>query len=228
MAPKDIAALIAAGLGTTRARIADAARRAGREPAAVELVAIAKTQPAAAVEAALAAGQRLFGENRVQEAQAKYPPLQAKWPELRLHLVGPLQTNKAQDAVRLFDAIETVDRPRLAEALARAMAETGRRPSCLIQVNIGREPQKAGVDPAEADAFIALCLESWRLPIAGLMCIPPVAADPRPHFAALAALARRHGLADLSMGMSADFEIAIAEGATLVRIGTAIFGARPG
>jgi len=228
VAPKDIAALIAAGLGTTRARIADASRRAGREPAAVELVAIAKTQPAAAVEAALAAGQRLFGENRVQEAQAKYPPLQAKWPELRLHLVGPLQTNKAQDAVRLFDAIETVDRPRLAEALARAMAETGRRPSCLIQVNIGREPQKAGVDPAEADAFIALCLESWHLPIAGLMCIPPVAVDPRPHFAALAALARRHGLADLSMGMSADFEIAIAEGATLVRIGTAIFGARPG
>ena len=207
----------------------EAARKTAVAPASsTTLIAVAKTHDETHMLPVLEAGHRIFGENRVQEAQAKSPPLQAKWSELRLHLVGPLQTNKAQDAVRLFDAIETVDRPRLAEALARAMAETGRRPSCLIQVNIGREPQKAGVDPAEADAFIALCLESWHLPIAGLMCIPPVAVDPRPHFAALAALARRHGLADLSMGMSADFEIAIAEGATLVRIGTAIFGARPG
>lgn len=228
MAIDDIAASIAARLAETRARIADASRRAGRDPAAVELVAIAKAQPAAAVEAALAAGQRIFGENRVREAQAKYPALRAKCPDLRLHLVGPLQTNKARDAVRLFDAIETVDRPRLAEALARAMAEEGRRPSCLVQVNIGQEPQKAGIAPAEADAFIAACRERWHLPLAGLMCIPPIDADPQPHFAALAVLARRHGLADLSMGMSADFERAISCGATRVRVGTAIFGARPG
>jgi PLP dependent protein len=220
------AATLAVRLAAVRARIAAAADRAGRAAAGVTLVAIAKTHPAAAVEAALAAGQRVFGENRVQEAQAKYPVLKARYPDLRLHLVGPLQTNKARDAVRLFDVIHTLDRPRLAEALARAMEQEGRRPTLLIEVNIGAEPQKAGVAPDEADAFVADCRARWNLAPAGLMCIPPVGTDPAPHFARLAAIARRNGLAELSMGMSDDFEIAIAQGATLVRVGTAIFGPR--
>ena len=221
------AAALAARLAAVQARIAAAARLAGRAADAVTLVAIAKTHPAAAVEAALAAGQRVFGENRVQEAQAKYPALQARYPDLRLHLVGPLQTNKARDAVRLFDVIHTLDRPRLAEALARAMEQEGRRPTLLVEVNIGAEPQKAGVAPVRAVAFIADCHARWTLKPAGLMCIPPVGADPTPHFARLAAIAKRNGLAELSMGMSDDFEIAIAQGATLVRVGTAIFGPRP-
>ena len=218
---------IAAGLAAVRGRIVAAARAVGRDPAAVTLVAVAKTHGPEAVAAALAQGQRVFGENRVQEAQGKYPALKAAHPDLQLHLIGPLQSNKAKDAVALFDVIETVDRPKLAEALAQAMEKLGRRPLCYIQVNTGEEPQKAGVPPAEADAFIAACRERYRLPIRGLMCIPPAEQEPSPHFALLREMARRHDLADLSMGMSGDFEIAIRLGATHVRVGTAIFGARP-
>ena len=216
---------IAANLAAVRGRIAAAERTAGRAAGAVQLVAISKTHPAEAVAAALAAGQKIFGENRVQEAQAKYPALR-RAHELRLHLVGPLQTNKVKEAVALFDVIETVDRPRLAEALAREMAKQGKRPHCLVEVTTGGEAQKAGVAPAEADAFIALCRQKLELPVRGLMCVPPLEGDPAPHFRLLAELARRNGLAELSMGMSADFETAIACGATLVRIGTAIFGHR--
>ncbi|MGH6985100.1 MAG: YggS family pyridoxal phosphate-dependent enzyme [Stellaceae bacterium] len=218
---------VAARLAAVRAQIADAARQAGRPPDAVKLIAVSKMQPARAIEAALAAGQCDFGENRVQEAQAKFPALKARYPDLRLHLIGPLQTNKARDAVRLFDVIHTLDRPRLAEALARAMEQESRRPALLVEVNIGNEPQKAGIAPADADGFIADCRARWHLAVAGLMCIPPAGADPAPHFTALAALAHRNGLAELSMGMSADFMLAVAHGATLVRVGTAIFGQRP-
>lgn len=224
--PDHAAAALAERLTAVRARIAEAARRAGRAAAAVTLVAIGKTHPAAAIEAALAAGQRVFGENRVQEAQAKFPALKARYPDLRLHLVGPLQTNKARDAVRLFDVIHTLDRPRLAEALARAMEQEGRRPALLVEVNVGVEPQKAGVAPDAADGFIADCRARWHLAPVGLMCIPPAGADPAPHFDRLAAIAKRNDLAELSMGMSDDFEIAVAHGATLVRVGTAIFGPR--
>ncbi|MGH7007045.1 MAG: YggS family pyridoxal phosphate-dependent enzyme [Stellaceae bacterium] len=218
---------VAARLAAVRAQIADAARQAGRPPDAVKLIAVSKMQPARAIEAALAAGQCDFGENRVQEAQAKFPALKARYPDLRLHLIGPLQTNKARDAVRLFDVIHTLDRPRLAETLARAMEQESRRPALLVEVNIGNEPQKAGIAPADADGFIADCRARWHLAVAGLMCIPPAGADPAPHFTALAALAHRNGLAELSMGMSADFMLAVAHGATLVRVGTAIFGQRP-
>jgi pyridoxal phosphate enzyme (YggS family) len=217
---------IAANLAAVRARLVRAARSAGRDPATVGLVAISKTQPGDIVAAALDAGQRLFGENRVQEAQAKYPALKARYHDLRLHLVGPLQSNKAADAVALFDAIETVDRPRLAEALARAMERQGKRPACFIQVNTGAETQKAGVAPEAADSFIAQCRTRWNLPVEGLICVPPVSVDPAPHFSLLADIAARNGLRQLSMGMSGDFEIAIAHGATLIRIGTAIFGSR--
>ncbi|HXP31297.1 MAG TPA: YggS family pyridoxal phosphate-dependent enzyme [Stellaceae bacterium] len=218
---------IAVRLGAVRARIAAACQACGRDPAGVALVAVSKTHPAAAVAAALAAGHRLFGENRVQEALEKYRPLKSAHADLRLHLIGPLQTNKAKDAVALFDVIESVDRPKLAEALAREMERTSRHPRCLIQVNTGEEPQKAGVLPAAADAFIAECRERWRLPVVGLMCIPPLDQEPSLHFALLREMARRHGLAELSMGMSADYEIAIRLGATHVRVGTAIFGERP-
>jgi PLP dependent protein len=217
---------IAASLGAVTARIAAAARTAGRDPGAVALVAVAKTHPAAAVAAALDAGHRLFGENRVQEAQAKYPALKERHADLRLHLIGPLQTNKVKEAVSLFDAIETIDRPRLADALAREMERQGKRPACLIEVNTGEEPQKAGVLPQAADRFIAECRDRLALPIAGLMCIPPEAEEPAPHFALLREIAWRNGLAALSMGMSADFEVAIRFGATLVRVGSAIFGPR--
>jgi hypothetical protein len=223
--PEDFSG-IAANLAAVRARLDRAAAAARRDPAGVALVAISKTQGAAAVAAALAAGQRLFGENRVQEAQAKYPALKAQFPDLRLHLVGPLQSNKAADAVALFDAIETVDRPRLAAMLAREMDRQGKRPPCFIQVNTGAEPQKAGVTPEAADGFIAECRKTWALPVEGLICVPPAGVDPAPHFAALATIAARNGLTQLSMGMSGDFEIAISAGATLIRIGTAIFGAR--
>jgi pyridoxal phosphate enzyme (YggS family) len=218
---------IAANLAALRQKIAAAAKAAQRDPRAVELVAVSKTHPAAAVEAALAAGQRLFGENRVQEAQAKYPALKARYPDLRLHLIGPLQTNKVKEAVALFDAIETVDRPRLAEALAKEMARQQRSLPCLIEINAGREPQKAGIPPEDADAFITLCRARWKLDLRGLMCIPPEGLEPVPYFKLVAAIAARNGLSVLSMGMSADFEIAIAHGATLVRVGTAIFGHRP-
>ncbi|HUK60622.1 MAG TPA: YggS family pyridoxal phosphate-dependent enzyme [Stellaceae bacterium] len=217
---------VGANLASVLARISSAARAAGRDPASVRLVAVAKTHPAEAVAAALGAGHLLFGENRVQEAAAKYPALRARYPDLRLHLIGPLQTNKAREAVALFDAIETIDRPRLAEALAHEMVRQQKRPTCLIEVNTGEEAQKAGVLPQDADQFIALCRDKFALPVAGLMCIPPEHEEPAPHFALLREIARRNGLAELSMGMSADFEIAIRFGATLVRVGTAIFGAR--
>ncbi|HTZ36600.1 MAG TPA: YggS family pyridoxal phosphate-dependent enzyme [Stellaceae bacterium] len=217
---------IAASLKAVRARISAAALGAGRPADAVTLVAVSKTKPAAAVRAALAAGQRVFGENRVQEAIDKYPALRREFPDLALHLIGPLQTNKVKDAVAHFDMIETVDRPRLAEAQAREMARSGRHPACLVEVNTGEEPQKAGVFPAAADDFIRDCRERLGLPIEGLMCVPPHDEEPAPHFALLREIARRHGLALLSMGMSADFETAIRFGATHVRVGTAIFGAR--
>jgi PLP dependent protein len=223
----DLPAGLAERLAVVKSRIADAARAVGRDAAGVTLVAVSKTHDAAAVSAAIAAGQRVFGENRVQEAQSKYPALKAAHPDLVLHLIGPLQTNKVKDAVALFDVIESLDRPKLAEALAREIERTGRRPRCLIQVNTGEEPQKAGVLPADADAFIRDCRERWHLPVEGLMCIPPLDQEPSPHFALLREMARRHGLSELSMGMSADYEIAIRLGATHVRVGTAIFGERP-
>ena len=217
---------IAQNLTQIRARIESATHQAGRAPGAAQLVAVSKTNPVEAVQAALAAGQRLFGENRVQEAASKFPGLRAAHPDLRLHIIGPLQTNKARDAVRLADVIETLDRPKLAIALAEAMQKEDRRPDLLIQVNTGLEPQKAGILPSEAAAFIQVCRNTHNLPITGLMCIPPAEQDPGPHFALLAQLARDHGLTTLSMGMSGDFESAILQGATHVRIGSAIFGAR--
>jgi pyridoxal phosphate enzyme (YggS family) len=217
---------IAQNLARIRARIA-AAAVPGRDPASVTLVAVAKTYGADAVRAAIAEDQRVFGENRVQEAMGKYPPLRADHPDLELHLIGPLQTNKVKEAVSLFDVIETVDRPKLATALVAEMARTGKRPRFFIQINTGREAQKAGIVPEAADAMIAEIRDRIGLPVAGLMCIPPLDADPVPHFTLLRELAQRHNLASLSMGMSSDFETAIRLGATHVRIGTAIFGARP-
>jgi len=220
------AARIAGNLARIHARIEEACARANRPAGSVTLVAVSKTHPRETVAAALAAGQMVFGENRVQEAAGKFPALRPAWPALRLHLIGALQTNKAREAVRLADVIESLDRPRLAAALAAAMAQEGRRPELLVQVNTGDEPQKAGIPRAEADAFLRACREEHGLAPQGLMCIPPAEADPRPHFAFLAELAARHGLPVLSMGMSGDFEAAIACGATHVRVGTAIFGAR--
>ena len=191
-----------------------------------QLVAVSKTQPAAVIEAALAAGQRCFGENRVQEAAAKWPALRTLYPDIALHLIGPLQTNKARQALTLFDVIETLDRPRLAETLADLAATGVRLPRLLIQVNTGEEPQKAGILPAEADAFITYCRKTLHLPVVGLMAIPPVDQPPAPHFALLAKLANRHGLGECSMGMSSDWQTAVALGATIVRLGTAVFGAR--
>jgi pyridoxal phosphate enzyme (YggS family) len=214
---------IAQRLAEVRARIAAAAP----DPSRVTLVAVGKTWPAAVLEAAIVAGQRVFGENRVQEAAAKWPPLKEEYPDVVLHLIGPLQTNKAREAVALFDVIETVDRPRLAARLAREMAALGRRLPCYVQVNTGEEAQKAGVAPADADRFIAECRQTHGLQVEGLMCIPPVDEEPSLHFALLREIARRNGLAVLSMGMTADYEIALRFGATHVRIGTAIFGARP-
>lgn len=218
--------VIAANFAAVRERIAAAARAADRAPESVTLVAVSKTHPAASVRQALLAGHRVFGENRVQEAQAKYPQLREEFPGLALHLIGPLQTNKVRDAVAGFDVIESVDRPRLAQALAREMEHSGRRPPCLIEVNTGEEPQKAGIMPANADRFILECRERLELPIIGLMCVPPLDEEPAPHFALLREIARRNDLQVLSMGMSADFEKAIRFGATHVRVGTAIFGAR--
>jgi pyridoxal phosphate enzyme (YggS family) len=217
---------VAENLRTVRARIAAAARAAGRDPAAVTLVAVSKAQPEERVIAALAAGQRVFGENYVQEAKARWPALRARYPNLTLHMIGPIQTNKARDVIALFDVIETVDRPRLAQALASEMARQGRRPACLVQVNTGEEPQKAGIWPADADGFIAHC-RALDLPVTGLMAIPPEDEEPSLHFALLAKIAARNGLPQLSMGMSADYEIAVQFGATHVRVGSAIFGARP-
>jgi len=213
-------------LAEVRRRIAQAARAAGRDPASVTLVAVSKTHGADRVRELLVAGQRVFGENRVQEAEGKFPALKAEFPDLELHLIGPLQTNKARDAVALFDVIESVDRERLAAALAKEMARSARRPACYIQVNTGEEPQKAGVMPADVDAFVATCRDTHKLPVAGLMCIPPVDEDPSLHFALLAKMAARNRLEIVSMGMSADYETAVRFGATHVRVGTALFGAR--
>jgi len=216
---------IAADLAEVRRRIADAATQAGRRAEEVTLVAVSKTVEVPRLEIALKEGLRMFGENRVQEAEAKWPALKARHPDLRLRLIGPLQTNKARDAVRLFDVIETVDRERLVEALARAADQEGRRPRVLVQVNIGREPQKAGADPDDADRLIEATRNAGFV-VDGVMCIPPAEGDPAPHFDRLAEIARRNGLAQLSMGMSGDFETAIRHGATHVRVGSAIFGAR--
>ncbi|CAA6604874.1 conserved hypothetical protein [Rhodospirillaceae bacterium LM-1] len=213
-------------LTEVKTQIAQASLRAGRAVGDVALVAVSKTHDADRIRPALLAGQRVFGENRVQEAKAKWPALRAEFPNLELHLIGPLQTNKVKEAVALFDVIESLDRPSLAEALAKEMGKQGKRPLCLVQVNSGAEPQKAGVLPTDADAFIEDCKTRWRLPLAGLMCIPPVGENPEPHFKMLGEMAARHGLRDLSMGMSDDFPAAIACGATHVRIGTAIFGRR--
>lgn len=223
----DIDAIVAGNLEDIRSRMDRAAEEAGRKPGSIDLVAVSKMQPPERVEAALKAGHRLFGENRVQEAQSRWTPLRERFEGIHLHLVGPLQTNKVKDAVALFDVIETLDRPRLATALAREMDRTGKRPACLIEVNIGAEPQKSGVQPADLEGLYTLAVEECGLPVRGLMAIPPIDAPPAPHFALLAELAARFQLPVLSMGMSADFEAAIHQGATLVRLGTAIFGERP-
>jgi len=216
----------AARLAAVKARRAAAATAAGRSTGDVRLVAVSKTKTASEIQPVLAAGQRLFGENRVQEAAAKWPALRDQLPDIELHLIGPLQTNKVPEAVALFDVIQSLDREKLARALAGEMAKRGRRPACFIQVNTGEEPQKAGISPRQADSFIALCRGELGLPVAGLMCIPPVEEEPGLHFALLREIARRNGLAGLSMGMSSDFETAIRYGATHIRVGTAIFGER--
>ena len=212
-------------LEAVRAGIARAAALARRRPEDVALIAVSKTHGADAIRPLIEAGQHVFGENRVQEAQAKWPALKAEAPDVRLHLIGRLQSNKADDAVRLFDAIHSVDRPSLVAALAAAMEKAGRRPDCFIQVNVGEEPQKGGCPPAELPALIEEA-RGAGLPLAGLMAIPPLELEPAPYFALLAKLARRHGLAGLSMGMSADYETAVTIGATHVRVGTALFGER--
>jgi len=216
---------VAENLRDVRARIA-AARKGPGVADEVALIAVSKTHPAEAVVAAAEAGQRLFGENRVQEAAAKFPPLRVRYPDLKLHLIGPLQTNKVRLAVESCDAIQTVDRDRLAEALAGELAKQGKRLDLFVQVNTGEEPQKAGIPPAEADDLLGRCSDHYKLPVVGLMCIPPAEEHPAPHFALLREIARRHGLSQLSMGMSGDYETAIQFGATHVRIGTAIFGVR--
>lgn len=212
---------------TIRAMIAKAQKRFGPPPVAVTLVAVSKTFPAEAIEPFLAAGQRVFGENRVQEAKAKWPGLRASYDGIELHLIGPLQTNKAREAVALFDVIETLDRDRLAGVLKDEMERAGRNLPCFVQVNVGGEPQKAGIAPDEAVAFVTRCQQVHGLDVVGLMCIPPEAKPPGPYFAQLAELARAAGVEQLSMGMSGDFETAIAMGATHVRVGSALFGARP-
>ena len=215
-------------LNVVRREIDIACRAAGRLSDSVTLLAVSKAYGADAIEPVIAAGQRVFGENRVQEANAKWPLLRERYADLELHLIGPLQSNKAQDAVALFDAVHSVDRPSLCAAIAKAIQKKGRTPLIFVQVNTGAEPQKAGVLPEDADAFIALCHAPYDLKICGLMCIPPVDEAPAPHFALTAKIAARNGLTLLSMGMSADYALAIRFGATHVRVGTAIFGHRDG
>lgn len=217
---------VAARLQETRAAIVRAARDFGRKPEAVTLVAVSKTKPAEAILPALEAGQVDFGENYVQEASAKWPALRERFPQTTLHMIGPLQSNKARDAVALFDVIHSLDRESLAKELAREIERAGKAPRLIVQVNTGAEPQKGGVLPGEIDAFLELCRTRYGLVIEGLMCIPPADDQPSPHFALLAKIAKRNGLAILSMGMSADYEAAIQLGATHVRVGSAIFGAR--
>lgn len=214
------------GLTGVRQEIERACRHAKRDPATVTLIAVAKTFGAESIEPVIKAGQKVFGENRVQEAKAKWPALAAKHPGLELHMIGPLQSNKAKEAIALFDAIHSIDRPSLCEALAKEIAKLGRRPSLFVEINTGAEPQKAGVLPQDADDFLARCRDQYGLSVHGLMCIPPVDEAPAPHFALTAKIAARNGLKLLSMGMSADYPVAITMGATHVRIGTAIFGGR--
>jgi pyridoxal phosphate enzyme (YggS family) len=213
-------------LAAVRDAIAKACADAGRDPASVTLVAISKTFDADAIEPVIACGQRVFGENRVQEAKAKWPALKERHPGIELHLVGSLQSNKARDAVALFDAVHSVDRPSLAKALAEEIGKQGKSPLLFVEINTGAEPQKAGILPEAADEFLKSCRETYGLMIAGLMCIPPADEPPAPHFALTAKIAKRNGLKLLSMGMSADYATAIAFGATHVRVGTAIFGGR--
>jgi pyridoxal phosphate enzyme (YggS family) len=213
-------------LADVRRRIAQACQEAGRDSGAVTLVAVSKTFETDAIEPVLGAGQRVFGENRVQEAKAKWPALKTRYPDVDLHLIGPLQSNKAKEAVALFDAIHAVDRPSLCAALAREIDKQGRHPLLFVELNTGAEPQKAGVLPEGADAFLRACGETYGLAIAGLMCIPPLDEPPAPHFALTAKIAARNGVSLLSMGMSADYETAIRFGATHVRVGSAIFGER--
>jgi PLP dependent protein len=214
------------GLAKVEEEIARACKDARRDRGSVTLIAVSKTFGAEAISPVIAAGQRVFGENRVQEAKAKWPALTQAHPGIVLHLIGPLQSNKAKEAVALFDAIHSVDRPSICEALAKEIKSQNRQPQLFIQINTGEEPQKAGVSPSDADAFIARCREHYGLSISGLMCIPPVNDPPAPHFALTAKIAARNGLTNLSMGMSADFATAIQMGATHVRVGSAIFGAR--
>lgn len=218
---------VPARLAAVEARVAQSVRDVGRAPGAVSLVAVSKTHPAEAIAPALAAGHRAFGENRVQEAKGKWPGLRAAHPGVELHLIGPLQSNKAREAVEVFDVIQTVDRPKIAEALAAEIARAGKPVRLFVEVNTGAEPQKAGILPGDADAFLRHCRDALGLEIAGLMCIPPAAEQASPHFALLAQIAARNGIAGLSMGMSGDFELGIQLGATHVRVGTAIFGSRP-
>ena len=214
------------GLAAVEYDVFRACNEARRERASVTLIAVSKTFEADAIQPVIAAGQRVFGENRVQEAKAKWPALMATQPGIALHLIGPLQSNKAKEAVALFDAIHSVDRPSICEALAKEIVAQGRAPQLFVQLNTGEEPQKAGIAPSDADAFLARCRDGYGLNITGLMCIPPVDDAPAPHFALTAKIAARNGLAGLSMGMSADFAIAIQFGATHVRVGSAIFGKR--
>ena len=224
--PSPITPHLPTGLATVEQEIARVCKEARRDRASVTLIAVSKTFDANAVAPVIEAGQRVFGENRVQEAKAKWPGLMSAYPGIALHLIGPLQSNKAKEAVALFDAIHSVDRPSICEALAKEIDSQKRRPQLFVQLNTGEEPQKAGVAPAEADAFIASCRDKYGLQISGLMCIPPANDAPAPHFALTAKIAARNGLANLSMGMSADFTVAIQFGATHVRVGSAIFGAR--
>ena len=226
-APLSAAVTAAERLAAVRRQIEGACREVVRDPASITLVAVTKTFAPEAIAPVLSAGQRAFGENRVQEAKAKWPALKVRQPGLELHLIGPLQSNKAKDAVALFDVIHTLDRPSLAAALAKEIERQGKRPRLFVEVNTGAEPQKAGVLPEETDAFVRACRETYGLAIDGLMCIPPFDEAPVPHFALLAKIAQRNGLVSLSMGMSADFPTAIQFGATHVRVGSAIFGERP-
>ena len=219
-----VTAPLPSGLASVEAEIVRACQDARRERSSVTLMAVSKTFDADAIVPVIAAGQRVFGENRVQEAKAKWPDLMAVHPGLALHLIGPLQSNKAKEAVALFDAIHSVDRPSICEALAKEIVKQGRRPDLFVQLNTGEEPQKAGIAPGDADDFITACRDTYGLTISGLMCIPPADDAPAPHFALTAKIAARNGLKQLSMGMSADFAIAIQFGATHVRIGSAIFG----
>jgi pyridoxal phosphate enzyme (YggS family) len=224
--PSPITAHSPNGLATVEQDIVRACKEARRDRASVTLIAVSKTFDADTIVPVIMAGARVFGENRVQEAKAKWPGLMSAYPGIALHLIGPLQSNKAKEAVALFDAIHSVDRPSICEALAKGIDSQKRRPELFVQLNTGEEPQKAGVAPAQADGFIAACREKYGLEISGLMCIPPVDEAPAPHFALTAKIAARNGLKQLSMGMSADFAIAIAFGATHVRVGSAIFGHR--